>query len=748
MWLLNTRTAELRQFASSQGLRYAIISHVWQQEPKEQTFHEVRAILVRCKESGEDPLPLLSRKIQDCCRMAARAGHEWLWLDTCCIDQHSSAELSEAINSMFAWYSDAQVCYVYLHDVGDDEDPSVEGSAFRRGVWHTRGWTLQELLAPGCVIFLSKTWHTLGSKHSLAPALSQVSGIKPEVLTRDRVDWIEGVSVAERMSWAAHRKTTRVEDRAYSLMGIFGINMPTIYGEGPRAFMRLQEEILQRIPDQSIFAWGRIHPNFLEAVEEMRNEPPADEDKLGDDDEALERQARLEVLLAPSPAEFAFSAGIKVLSVPDLQSKYGVKGRVPQYTLTSYGMLAQLPFSTDFVDTAKSHPTGVASDDGTLAETPATRPVHAAVLGCTDKELSIIVLLLRPTQASSHQYAVGEYIGDARAGKRHYYRAALYPKIPRTTKYKDKDGTLKEHVIPFASFPLKELYIRHDYATLHLGQAPFKGGAEEHATAGIVYTFHVPQWALNRMEARHWISVRPPCEDGLLFSVPYEVNWGKLEHAVSSAQLFDSVRKEIITLRIGVGCACSELRGTPQESAAINSFWIDARIALVAKPGYTQSYGEPLASEAARAPCGKVHMRTKGKGREGDNQRFAAAFGAPGREVRIAVEARRGFEPARGPVERTYSVMLDFADINGGEALAENGPTATTAAAAASERQHVDMRSSASTLASQAGGLADGDPANERDSPTVQTSGRQGRAASKWSIPVLARTLLGMFRSG
>ncbi|KAI0350018.1 HET-domain-containing protein, partial [Trametes cingulata] len=255
MWLLNTKTAELRQFASSQDLRYAIISHVWQQEPKEQTFHEVRSILARCKVSGEDPFPLLSQKIQDCCRMAARAGHEWLWLDTCCIDQNSSAELSEAINSMFAWYSDAQACYAYLHDVGDDEDPSAASSAFRRSVWHTRGWTLQELLAPGCVIFLSKTWHTLGSKHSLAPALSQVSGIKREVLMRERVDWLEGVSVAERMSWAAHRKTTRVEDRAYSLMGIFGINMPTIYGEGPRAFMRLQEEILQRIPDQSIFAW-------------------------------------------------------------------------------------------------------------------------------------------------------------------------------------------------------------------------------------------------------------------------------------------------------------------------------------------------------------------------------------------------------------------------------------------------------------------------------------------------------------
>ncbi|EIW57763.1 HET-domain-containing protein, partial [Trametes versicolor FP-101664 SS1] len=255
MWLLNTKTAELKQFPSSKDVRYAIVSHVWQQEPKEQTFHEVRAILVQCKDTGTDPKPLLSHKIRGCCAVAAQAGYEWLWMDAVCIDHNSSAELSEAINSMFTWYADAQVCYAYLHDVGDDEDPSAESSAFRRSVWYTRGWTLQELLAPACVIFLSRTWHTLGSKHSLVGALSEVSRIKRDVLTRSRLDWLEGVSVAERMSWAAHRRTTRVEDRAYSLMGIFGINMPTIYGEGPRAFMRLQEEILQRIPDQSIFAW-------------------------------------------------------------------------------------------------------------------------------------------------------------------------------------------------------------------------------------------------------------------------------------------------------------------------------------------------------------------------------------------------------------------------------------------------------------------------------------------------------------
>ncbi|KAI9001562.1 hypothetical protein BD414DRAFT_533297 [Trametes punicea] len=102
--------------------------------------------------------------------------------------QNSSAELSEAVNSIFAWYSDAQGCYVYFHDVGDDEDPAIQGSPFRRSVWHT---TLEELLAPGRVIFLLKAWRALGSKRTLAAATSEVSGNKREVLTRERSDWLE-----------------------------------------------------------------------------------------------------------------------------------------------------------------------------------------------------------------------------------------------------------------------------------------------------------------------------------------------------------------------------------------------------------------------------------------------------------------------------------------------------------------------------------------------------------------------------
>ncbi|KAJ8496565.1 hypothetical protein ONZ51_g985 [Trametes cubensis] len=693
MWLLNTHTAELREFASSKDIRYAIISHVWQQDPKEQTFHEVRAIPALCKDSGADPLSLLSRKIRDCCKMAARAGYDWLWLDTCCIDQHSSAELSEAINSMFTWYEDAQVCYVYLHDVGDDEDPAKDGSAFRRSVWHTRGWTLQELLAPACVIFLSKTWHTLGSKHSLAKALSQVSGIKEGVLTRERADWLESVSVAERMSWAAHRQTTRVEDRAYSLMGIFGINMPTIYGEGPRAFMRLQEEILQRIPDQSIFAWGRIHPNFKDAVQDMRlgavveTEQPAPATDLA----ASDAQARLEDLLAPSPAEFAHSASIKSLSILDLATKYCIRGQVSQYTLTSYGMLVELPVSEDWVlvGTSAAEPDATADvaeaeaaepktrepggEDEAPAlpeESPASRRVCAAVLACAENSQTLLVLLLRIVgHASSSQYVVGEYITDPQSGERRYYRAALYPKFPLPSRAR---GEFKPANVPFAKFGPRQVYIRHNYATLTLGEARLRPAAQGQSPQRVVYTFHAPQWTLNQLQAQHALAVHPTREDGLTLQVPYD--------------LIDTARREVVVVRVGVGCACfaaSTASGPPDEST-IAQLWIDARVAPVPERGYARQYGSPLrlgdldgdrdggghghGRRAVRARCGagRVHLCSKGKSREGEHgaeEALVAAFRTADREIRVRIEPQRGFEPIRGPVWSNYGIAFEIADV-------------------------------------------------------------------------------------
>ncbi|KAI0629452.1 hypothetical protein C8Q77DRAFT_1201647, partial [Trametes polyzona] len=196
---------------------------------------------------------------------------------------------------MFDWYARAQVCYVYLHDVSKHECPDAPGSAFRRSEWFTRGWTLQELLAPDSVVFLSRTWTVLGTKASLARVLEETAGIDADVLTFRKK--LSDVSVARRMSWAAGRRTTRVEDEAYALMGIFSVNMPTIYGEGRRAFQRLQEEIIRQSSDQSIFAWGEVVSFSAVPLSTPTTLPFRHHDPDS-------------YLLAPSPAAFANSADI------------------------------------------------------------------------------------------------------------------------------------------------------------------------------------------------------------------------------------------------------------------------------------------------------------------------------------------------------------------------------------------------------------------------------------------------------
>ena len=188
--------------------------------------------------------------------MARRDGYRYIWIDSSCIDKASSSELSEAINSMYNWYRGAQVCYAFLSDVSTSDDIGAGGSEFRRSRWFTRGWTLQELIAPRVVVFLSRDWKGLGTKDALADLISCITHINRGILTHETS--LSDESVAERMRWAASRQTTRVEDGAYSLLGIFEITMPTLYGEGRYAFRRLQEEILRRIPDQSLFAWGSI----------------------------------------------------------------------------------------------------------------------------------------------------------------------------------------------------------------------------------------------------------------------------------------------------------------------------------------------------------------------------------------------------------------------------------------------------------------------------------------------------------
>jgi hypothetical protein len=259
MWLLNTRSAELQWFELDEisgGSRkgYAILSHVWGR--KEDTFQGVQSLATL---PDHERWTKVSEKVKNCCKFVAAVEFEWVWIDTCCIDKSSSAELSEAINSMYLWYSRSGLCVVFLEDVPDREDPRSPSSfsPFRNSKWFRRGWTLQELIAPRNVVLISHGWQPLGTKSGLAWTIGEITGIDIAVLRHLRSP--SDMSIAQRMSWAARRLTTRTEDEAYSLMGIFGVNMPTIYGEGRSAFRRLQEEILRVSPDHSLLAWSGSH---------------------------------------------------------------------------------------------------------------------------------------------------------------------------------------------------------------------------------------------------------------------------------------------------------------------------------------------------------------------------------------------------------------------------------------------------------------------------------------------------------
>ncbi|GIZ43024.1 hypothetical protein CKM354_000626900 [Cercospora kikuchii] len=261
MWLLNARTRCLENFFDDRQMyvKYAILSHTWgKDEVGFDDIHQDRAKSM----AGY-------RKIDFTCEQALKDGIEHVWVDTCCIDKRSSAELSEAINSMYRWYYNAQVCYAFLEDY-----LPPEGTAPDRRIsmilddervqekligcsWFTRGWTLQELIAPATVRFYDGGWNFIGTKWQCMSPLIRITGIPKEVLVNR--EQLSTTSIAQRMSWASRRTTSRLEDQAYCLLGLFDVNMPLLYGEGSKAFVRLQEEIIQarswEDQDHSIFAF-------------------------------------------------------------------------------------------------------------------------------------------------------------------------------------------------------------------------------------------------------------------------------------------------------------------------------------------------------------------------------------------------------------------------------------------------------------------------------------------------------------
>ncbi|KAF2630293.1 HET-domain-containing protein, partial [Macroventuria anomochaeta] len=244
---------------------YAILSHTWGDDQEEVTFKDLT--------NGTGQTKAGYSKLRFCGKQATQDKLEYFWVDTCCIDKSSSAELSEAINSMFRWYRDATRCYVYLSDVSVGASSSRERQPFLNSRWFTRGWTVQELLAPQSLQFFSSEGCLLGSKDLLFQEIATTTGISVEAL---RGKPLSQFSVQERMSWAERRETKREEDAAYCLLGMFNIQIPLIYGEGRQnAMRRLLNEIESRGGLDRILKW-LAPPEFATVYHESVSERESD----------------------------------------------------------------------------------------------------------------------------------------------------------------------------------------------------------------------------------------------------------------------------------------------------------------------------------------------------------------------------------------------------------------------------------------------------------------------------------------
>ncbi|KAF2723286.1 HET-domain-containing protein [Polychaeton citri CBS 116435] len=225
--MINVNTLSLDAISSS-NIRYAILSHTWGNA--EVTYQRWGTKMVE----GWDG----NSKILGACQRAQADGLHYIWVDTCCIDKSNNTELGKAINSMYRWYRNAEVCYAYLSDVSR---------------WFTRGWTLQELLAPRQVKFYDSQWKAIGNLADLSQTIAGITTIHEDALAQKRP--LSSYSAAQKFSWAASRHTKEDEDRAYSLIGLCDVSLQLNYGEREEAFIKLQRELLLR-GDQSVLAWN------------------------------------------------------------------------------------------------------------------------------------------------------------------------------------------------------------------------------------------------------------------------------------------------------------------------------------------------------------------------------------------------------------------------------------------------------------------------------------------------------------
>ncbi|KAH7890839.1 heterokaryon incompatibility protein-domain-containing protein [Phlebopus sp. FC_14] len=226
-------------------IKYAILSHRWFEDAEEPSLHKFSSKATK-NLAGYKKLVIFCEKAQK------EYGCSLAWVDTCCIDRSSSSELDEAIRSMFRWYQNAHICIAYLAE-------STSLASFDSEVWFTRGWTLQELLAPTRMKFYGKGWLPISASENdkddaaVLDALTRVTTIS-EYRLRSFAPGPQGAR--EKLMWASTRRTTRIEDTAYSLLGVFNISMSIAYGEGARAFYRLMVEIIQVCYEWDLFVFS------------------------------------------------------------------------------------------------------------------------------------------------------------------------------------------------------------------------------------------------------------------------------------------------------------------------------------------------------------------------------------------------------------------------------------------------------------------------------------------------------------
>lgn len=243
MRLLNAKDLTLEEFPEGKNPAYLILSHTWATNPKEEVLYkDIDQNLDFTHKAA------WRKKVQRFCALAVSAGYEWVWIDTCCIDKSSSYEITEAINSMFRWYQSAEFCVAYLTD--------VRGALSGKPKWFTRGWTLQELLAPKEVHFYDHGWNPIGSRTALSESICRLTRIPSAALSENGVG---SFTIEQRCQWMNGRETTREEDMVYSLLGLLGLSMPANYGE---RFENAKRRLVRTIEDSK----NRSTPSYLDGL--------------------------------------------------------------------------------------------------------------------------------------------------------------------------------------------------------------------------------------------------------------------------------------------------------------------------------------------------------------------------------------------------------------------------------------------------------------------------------------------------